>query len=178
MKHPSQATEDSQDSQKNQVDHNVTMQVPELQQMPLPGTEEPGEDLRHAVAGHPWPWILHCKTDSCQSWIYLRKTQWYKHCMHCGELWSESIKVPGLLEKKDRIHKSNKVHCLSRLCTIYGWLSTSWDNSFWPTFLDRTMHAHMAPSAVTQGSWTKRLAATRSLHLSTQCVYGGFQQFK
>jgi len=92
VKQPCQASEDSQDSQKNKVGHNVTMQeVPEVQQMPLPGTEEAREDLSHAVAGHPWPWILHCKTPSCQSWIYLRKTQWYKRC----------TQVPCLLEKKD-----------------------------------------------------------------------------
>lgn len=99
VKQPSEATDNHQDSQKKQLENKVTIQVPDVQQMPLPDTWEEGEDLTHAVAGHPWPWILRCKTQDCTSWVYLRKTSWYKRCMVCGELWSESIKVPGQLEK-------------------------------------------------------------------------------
>ena len=38
--------------------------------------------------------------------------------------------------------------------------------------VDRTLHVQMPPGALTPGSFSKRWAATRSLHLSTQCVYG------
>lgn len=41
-------------------------QVPDVQQMPLPGTWEAGEDLtQDPWPCHPWPWVLHCKTAEC-----------------------------------------------------------------------------------------------------------------
>ncbi len=160
-----QCFKDPHDSQKKQVENNVvtSTQVPDVQQMPLQGTWEAGEDLTHAVAGHPWSCIAkHQSAPAEGTWGKPVGTNAACCVVSCG-VGASRFREKGLI-----IHKSNRFHCLAA-CVPYGWFPTSWNKSIFAKSLDSTMHVQMTPSALTQGSFAKRWAATRSLHLSTQC---------
>ena len=72
----------------------LTKEVPPSQQMRM----EEGLDLCHYVSGH---WAIQCKTEGCEPWIYLRRSQWLKRCHLCGEEWANSIQEPNHLFKKE-----------------------------------------------------------------------------
>lgn len=104
-------------------------QVPDVQQMPLPGTWEAGEDLtQDPWPCHPWPRVLHRKTAECTCTGVpeekpLVQTQKCFVLQHQGYQGSRPLGEKGLSLSTN----FNSFHWFGRVCSRLGCFPTSWN---------------------------------------------------
>jgi len=104
-------------------------QVPDVQQMPLPGTWEAGEGLtQDPWPCHPYPWVLHRKTAECTCTGVpeekpLVQTQKCFVLQHQGYQGSRPLEEKGLSLSTN----FNSFHWFGRVCSRLGCFPTSWN---------------------------------------------------